>query len=121
MDSCLFFPHEGEQLRNVSYHLVEKTVGYTDPKTGQEKRRSTVTKNEVYRQLLRQAVHSRIPFRYVLNAVWYAAADNMKFVKHELGREFIMPLKDNRQVTLRTKNRGVMGALMHRTSNRIPW
>jgi len=36
----------------------------------------------------------------------------MRFVKHDLKREFIMPLKDNRQVTLRTKNRGVMGALM---------
>ena len=54
----------------VGYHLVTKTEVYTDKKTGKEKRRSTVTKNEIYRQLLRQAVHNQIPFRYVLNDVW---------------------------------------------------
>jgi hypothetical protein len=59
-----------------------------------------VTKNEIYRQLLRQALHNQIPFRYVLNDVWYASAENMRFVKHELKRDFIMPLKTNRKVAL---------------------
>ena len=84
----------------VGYHLVEKTEFYIDKKTGQEKRRSPVTKNEVYQQLLRQAVGNLIPFRYVLNDVWFASAKNMKFVKHELERDFIMPLKTNRKVAL---------------------
>jgi hypothetical protein len=84
----------------VNYHLVEKTEVYTDKKTGKEKRRSSVSKNEVYRQLLRQAVQNQIPFRYVLNDVWFAAADNMLFIKHELERNFIMPLKTNRKVAL---------------------
>ena len=84
----------------VGYHLVEKTEFYTDKKTGKEKRRSPVTKNEIYQQLLRQAVHNQIPFRYVLNDVWFASAKNMMFVKHELERDFIMPLKTNRKVAL---------------------
>ena len=84
----------------VGYHLVEKTEFYTDKKTGKEKRRSQLTKNEVYRQLLRQAVHNQIPFAYVLNDVWFAAAKNMLFVKHDLERDFIMPLKTNRKVAL---------------------
>lgn len=92
----------------VSYHLVTKTERYTDKKTGKEKRRATITKNEVYRQLLRQAAQNQIPFRYVLNDVWYASAENMMFVKHELQRDFIMPLKTNRKValTLEDKHQG---------------
>lgn len=92
----------------VGYHLVTKTERYTDKKTGKEKRRATVTKNEVYRQLLRQAVQNQILFRYVLNDVWYASAENMRFVKHDLQRDFIMPLKANRKValTLEDKKQG---------------
>ncbi len=89
----------------VGYHLVTKTEVYIDKKTGKEKRRATVTKNEIYQQLLRQAVHNQIPFRYVLNDVWYASADNMRFVKHDLKREFIMPLKTNRKVALSFENK----------------
>jgi len=84
----------------VNYHLVHKTEFYIDKKTGKEKRRSPVTKNEIYRQLLQQTAHNQIPFRYVLNDVWYASAENMCFVKHDLKRDFIMPLKSNRKVAL---------------------
>jgi CheY-like chemotaxis protein len=77
----------------VNYHLVEKTELYIDEETGKQKRRATMTKNEVYRQMLKQVIANQIPFRYVLNDVWYASADNMMFVKHDLKREFIMPLK----------------------------
>jgi hypothetical protein len=84
----------------VNYHLVEKTELYIDEETGKQKRRATMTKNEVYRQMLKQVIANQIPFRYVLNDVWYASADNMMFVKHDLKREFIMPLKTNRKVAL---------------------
>lgn len=84
----------------VNYHLVEKTEFYTDKKTGKQKRRASVTKNEIYRQMLRQVVQNQISFRYVLNDVWFASADNMMFVKHDLKREFVMPLKTNRKVAL---------------------
>jgi len=84
----------------VNYHLVAKTDVYLDPKTGKEKRRATVTKNEVYQQLLRQVTHNQIPFRYVVNDVWFASADNMMFVKHALKRDLVMPLKTNRKLAL---------------------
>lgn len=82
----------GESLP-VNYHRVSKSEVYLDPKTSKQKRRATVTKNEAYQQLLRQVVTNQIPFRYVLNDVWYASADNMRFVKHDLKRDFVMPLK----------------------------
>ena len=84
----------------IGYHLIEKTEFYIDKKTKKEKRRSPITKNEVFQELLRQAVANEIPFRYVLADVWYASAKNMMFVKHEIKHDFIMPVKTNRKVAL---------------------
>ena len=88
----------------VSYRLVAKTEAYLD-QGGQEKRRSPVTKNEHYRAMLDQCVKNRIPFRYVLNDLWFASADNMRFVKLDLAKEFIMALKANRKVALSTEDK----------------
>jgi len=84
----------------VAFALIAKTEHYIDKKDGKKKRRSPTSKNEYYRQLLQQAVDNQIPFRYVLNDVWYASAENMRFVKHTLKKEFVMPLKANRKVAL---------------------
>lgn len=84
----------------VSFELVAKTEAYLDEKTGREKRRSPVTKNEHYRRMLQTAVANRIPFRYVLNDLWFASVENMRFVKLDLKKEFIMGLKSNRKVAL---------------------
>lgn len=84
----------------VAFDTVTKTEVVTDPKTGKEKKRSAKTKNERYRELLRAVVKNQIPFAHVLNDVWYASAENMRFVKGELNKEFIMPLKSNRKVVL---------------------
>ena len=84
----------------VGFHLVAKTEKYTDPKTQKEKRRSPVSKNEVCRALIKQAVTNRIPFRCVLFDVWFASAENMVFLKQQQHRDFICPLKANRKVAL---------------------
>ena len=84
----------------VAFALVEKDEEFTDAKTGQTKRRATVSKNAHYQAMLRACVKNGMPFRYVLNDVWFAAADNMKLIKTELGKDFVMPLKCNRNVAL---------------------
>jgi hypothetical protein len=84
----------------VGFALVAKTEHYIDKKDGRAKRRSPVSKNEHYRTLLEHAVQNQIPFRYVLNDVWYASAENMMFIQHTLKKEFIMPIKANRKVAL---------------------
>jgi DDE superfamily endonuclease len=96
--SCLY--HAQEISLPVGFALIAKTETYIDKKDGKQKRRSPVTKNEIYQTLLRHTVQNQIPFRYVLNDVWYSSADNMKFVKHSLKKDFIMPLKANRKVAL---------------------
>lgn len=84
----------------VNYHLVEKTETFIDKKTKKTKRRSSISKNDVYRQMLKQVAQNQIPFTYVLNDVWFASAENMMFVHHDLKRHFVMPLKTNRKVAL---------------------
>ena len=84
----------------VTFELVEKTEHYIDDKSGKEKRKSPVTKNEQYRQMLKQMVINQILFKYVLNDLWFASAENMNFVKTKLKKEFIMGLKYNRKVAL---------------------
>jgi hypothetical protein len=84
----------------VGFTLIAKTEWYLDAKSGKQKRRSPVSKNEYYRLMLQQAVENQIAFRYVLNDVWFSAADNMMFVKRSLKRDFVMPIKSNRKLAL---------------------
>ena len=97
-DTCLY--HHQDVSLPVGFELVQKTHHYTDPKDGKEKRRTDKTKNEMYRDLLQQTVKNQILFKYVLNDIWFAAAENMKFVKITLKKEFVMPLKSNRKVAV---------------------
>src|SRR5262249_14990887 len=96
--TCLY--HVGGYSLPVGFSIVAKTEYYLDKKDGKQKRRSPVSKNEYYREVLINAKHNQIPFQYVLSDVWYSAADNMMFIKHDLGKDFIMPLKANRKVAL---------------------
>lgn len=92
----------------IGVDLVRKTAWTKDAKTGRDKRISERTKNEMYREILQQVADNQVIFKWVVNDVWYASADNMTFVKEALGKDFIMPLKSNRKValTLADKHRG---------------
>jgi len=96
--TCLYYS-QGVSLP-VGFELVAKTEVYMDPKTGKEKRRAQRTKNEMYRDLARRAVKNQIVFTYILSDIWFASAENMKFVKNTLGKEFVMPIKGNRKAAL---------------------
>jgi hypothetical protein len=84
----------------VGVHLVEKNEYETAPKTGKRKRKSLFTKNHYARALMAQAVKNNIRFRYILMDTWFASAENMMFIRHELDKHFVVPLKTNRKVAL---------------------
>src|SRR3954464_10720606 len=98
----------GEVSVPVAFELVKKTQWVFDKKKEKWQRKSPTTKNEHYRQMLRACLKNRIGFGYVLNDVWYASSENMRHVKEELAKEFIMPIKTNRKValSLEDKKRG---------------
>jgi hypothetical protein len=84
----------------VGFETVHKTETVFDKKSGKERKKSPKTKNELFRELLRTCVNNQIPFKYVLNDVWYSSKENMNYIKNELKKHFVMPLKSNRKVAL---------------------
>jgi hypothetical protein len=84
----------------VAFELVKKTEWVFNEKKKKWQRKSLQTKNELYRQMLKACAKNQIGFRYVLNDVWYASSENMRYIKRDLEKEFIMPIKANRKVAL---------------------
>jgi len=84
----------------LTYCLVKKTVKTMNKKTGKEGRKSPITKQQMYRDLLSAVVANNVLFKYVVNDVWFASTENMCFVKDILKKDFVMPLKENRKVAL---------------------
>jgi SRSO17 transposase len=98
----------GDASIPVAFELVKKTEWVFNEKKKKWRRKSPQTKNELYRRMLKACIKNRIEFRYVLSDVWYASSENMRCIKEDLGKEFIMPLKANRKValSLEAKKRG---------------
>jgi len=92
--------HHGDVSLPVGVHLVMKSDYEVDPKTGKRKRKSLFTKNDYCRSLLAQAVKNQLKFCYVLTDTWFASSETMMFIRHELKRHFVMPLKSNRKAAL---------------------
>lgn len=90
----------GEASIPVAFEVVKKSEWAFNEKKERFQRKSPTTKNEHYRKMLLACHKNHISFDYVLNDVWYASSESMIFVKEELDKEFIMPLKTNRKVAL---------------------
>ena len=96
--NCLY--HADGASVPVAFEVVRKTEIYTDEKTGKEKRKSPVTKNEMLRAMLRVCCENQIQFRTVLADCWFASKENMRYIKMEMKKEFVLALKSNRKVAL---------------------
>jgi hypothetical protein len=101
-DSC----SESEPLRvPVAFECVKKTAPCLDTKTGKDKRKSPITKNEMMRSMIEQAVKNmRLKFRYVLADSWFSASDNMLFI-NKLKKYFVMDMKTNRLCMFSSEDR----------------
>jgi hypothetical protein len=82
----------------VSVTFINKDIVYKD-KDGKEKRKSTVSKQEHFRNLVQHG-SERLRFKYVLSDSWFGCADNMNFIVKDCERDFIMAMKENRRVAL---------------------
>jgi len=87
--------HNDQATVPLGFAIVKKDKPYLDPKTGKPKRKSTVTKNELARELIGGAIQNQVQFHYVLADSWFSSQENMEFVlsKH---KDFIFALKSNR-------------------------
>ncbi len=96
--TCLYYSQE--VALPVAFELITKPDFVTDEKTGKVKRAALKTKNELYRQMLCACAANQLPFAYVLNDVWFASAENMQYIKQTIKKDFVMPLKENRKISL---------------------
>ncbi len=85
----------------LAYEVIRKTECYTDKKSGQQKRRSAKTKNELVLEHLHRLVFlNKVKFKYLLFDTWFSAAETLKYIHDKLKKVFVCPLKSNRLVAL---------------------
>jgi len=92
--------HNHDVSLPIGFRLVAKTETYLGKKTRKMKRRAPITKNEMARQMILQTVKNQILFRFVLFDIWFASAENLRFIKHDCQKEVICPIKANRKIAL---------------------
>ena len=96
--NCLY--NAGDVNLPLAFEIVHKDLQYCEIETKKLKRKSSTTKNEHLRHMLRVCQQNQLRYRYVLTDSWFSSKENMTFIKVELGKEFVMPLKNNRTVAL---------------------
>ena len=71
----------GQILRlPIGFRVIAKTEEYVDEKSGETKRKSEKTKNEMMQEMIKQEIQNQVKFRYILADSWYSSAENMRFV-----------------------------------------
>ena len=90
----------GEVTLPVGFDLVTKPHQFCDIKTRKRKRKSTVTKNELLRNMLSTCQRNQLKYKYVLTDSWFSSKENMDYIVKDLGKHFIMAIKSNRTVAL---------------------
>lgn len=87
----------------IAVEFIRKSECVVDEQ-GQLRRRSPVTKNELFRRMLRQCWQN-CWFDYVAADSWFASKQNMAFITNTLQREFVMAVKSNRLAALSEADR----------------
>lgn len=101
--SCLV--RYGEVGLPICFEIIKKDLHYCDLVTKRECSKSSITKNELFRGLIQQAVDNKVLFKYVLADNWFASKDNMCLIHADLKKYFIFGIKSNRTVALSAEDK----------------
>ena len=89
----------------IGYEIVHKDVSYSEIETKKVKRKSSITKNEHFRNLLSQAYNNKVLFEWVLADNWFGAKENLEYINSVIKKKFIIGIKSNRTVGLSEKEK----------------
>ena len=78
--------------------IVKKPVW--DAKKQTTVMKSPISKQELYRELLKNCKANGIKYKYVLNDTWFTNAENMNFINEILKKKFVMAIKENMIATI---------------------
>ena len=86
----------------INYRIIEKTEKYKDKISGMEKRRSMITKNEYFKEMLKES-HKRLKgnYKYVLADNWFCSKNNLKYIDREYCKTKFESLKSSFAVYMR--------------------
>lgn len=84
----------------VGFDVIKKPIKFCEVKTKKQKRRATVTKNELTRNQLRICQKNQLKYKYVLSDSWFSSKENMTFIRQDLKKHFVMAIKSNRTVAI---------------------
>ena len=96
--SCLV--RYGDMAFSVGYEIIKKDILCSDLETRRQKRKASISKNELLGTLIQQAVTNRILFDCVLADNWFGSKETMKFVHKKPNKFFVLGIKSNRCVAL---------------------
>lgn len=94
--SCLI--RYGDVAFPIGYELVRKDVLFCDVATKKINRQSSLSKNEMFRSVIAQAITNNVKFEYILADIWFGAKKNMEFVHYDMKKKFIFGIKANRLI-----------------------
>ncbi len=94
--SCL--SRYGDIAFPIGYELVRKDVHFCDVATRKVKRQSSISKNEMFRSVIAQAMTNNVKFEYILADIWFGAKKNMEFIQYDMKKKFIFGIKANRLI-----------------------
>lgn len=96
---------EDQSLRiPIGYEAVRKPEWILDPKSGKEKRTSSISKNAMMQEMIVQCMQNEVKFKYILADSWFGSSENMRFV-HKKKKFFIFDMKTNRLAALNDEDR----------------
>ena len=78
---------------------IIKNIITTNSKTGKQQRKSSKTKNELFREMVSSA-NERMSIDYLAADSWYSSAENMNALHCNEQLKFVMAIKSNRKIAL---------------------
>lgn len=103
--SCLV--SYGDIVLPLGYRIIRKDTSFSDIKTRKVKRKSGISKNQHFRDLIQKSIENQVLFDHVLHVLaenWFGSKENMEFIE-SLGKKFIIAIKSNRTVALSRKDK----------------
>lgn len=94
--SCLI--RYGDVALPIAYEPIHKDILFSDVATRKVKRKSSISKNQLFRSMIDQAITNKVKFEYILSDVWFGAKKNMDFVHYDKKKKFIFGMKANRLI-----------------------
>lgn len=114
-DHCIGRTVKGINMLSCIYYVPDITIPIAievikkypteDKKTHEIQKKAKQTKNEYMLDMLKTCIRNQIKFKYVISDSWFSSKENLKEIKENMKKDFIMAIKSNRNIALNLTNK----------------